>query len=88
MNEAQWLYSTICLLHIILYTAILESITYVNNVCMQISCLHSDQSVNRVSAYGAADTEQHTLFMFLDLDRCSILAVYGRVRELLEWIKK
>ncbi len=31
--------------------AILDSITYVNNVCMQIRCLRSEQSVNNVSAY-------------------------------------
>ncbi len=30
---------------------ILDSITYVNNVCTWISCLHSDQSVNNVAAY-------------------------------------
>ncbi len=42
------------------YSAVLESITYVNNicnVCMRIRCLHSDQNINNVCAHGAADTE-------------------------------
>ncbi len=53
------------------YSSILESITYVNktfNVCMWICCLRSDQNVNNlnnVSAYSAADTEQHTLFTYV-----------------------
>ncbi len=57
------------------YSAILESITYVNNkcnVCTRIRCLRSDQSVNNVnniSAYGAADTEQHTLFTCVILSK-------------------
>ncbi len=49
--------------------AILGSITYVNNVCTHIRCLRSDQSVNNVSTYGAADTEQHTLFTYAILSK-------------------
>ncbi len=50
------------------YSAIAESITYVNNVCnicTRICCLRSDQSlknINNVFAYGAAKTEQRTQF--------------------------
>ncbi len=54
------------------YSAILERITYVNNVCnvcTQIRCLRSDQSINNIAAYGAADTEQNTLFMYVMLSK-------------------
>uniref|UniRef100_A0A672SM62 Very-long-chain 3-oxoacyl-CoA reductase-B-like n=1 Tax=Sinocyclocheilus grahami TaxID=75366 RepID=A0A672SM62_SINGR len=48
------------------------SITYVNNVCnvcTRIRCLCSDQSVKNVSVYGAADTEQRTLFTYVILSK-------------------
>ncbi len=57
------------------YSTILESITYVNNVCnicTWIHCLCSDQSVNSVSAYSAADTEQHTVFTYVILSKMTL----------------
>ncbi len=57
------------------YSAILESITYVNNICnacTRIRCLRSDQSVNSVSTYGAADAEQHTLFTYVILFKITL----------------
>ncbi len=44
-----------------------HEVKYVCNACMR-TCLHSGQSVNNVntiSTYGAADTEQHTLFRYV-----------------------
>ncbi len=45
---------------------------YVCNVCTRIRCLCSDQSVNNVSAYGAAATEQHMLFMYVILSKMAL----------------
>ncbi len=50
-------------------------------------------ALNENNPHGAADTEQHTLFMFsgyfskMAPDCGNYIAVYGRVRELSEFIK-
>ncbi len=49
-----------------------SSINNVCNVCTWIRCLRSDQSVNNVSAYGAADTEQHKLFTYVILSEMAL----------------
>ncbi len=51
------------------YSAILESITYVNNVCMQIHCLRSDQSVNYVNMFPCT---VHTRFMYGILSKMAL----------------
>ncbi len=45
----------------------------INNVCTWIHCLCSDQSINNVSAYGAADAEQHPLFTYVILSKIKLL---------------
>ncbi len=54
------------------YSAILENIRYVNNICTLICCLHSDQSINNVSSYGSADIESHTLFSYVILSKMEL----------------
>ncbi len=57
------------------YSAIMEDITYKNNVCngcTQIHCLRSVQGVNNISCYGAADTEQHTLVMYVIISKMAL----------------
>ncbi len=55
--------------------------------CTQIRCLRSDQSVNNVnsvSAYGSADTEQHTLFTYViyGVVRFSVMQIYtGKIQS-------
>ncbi len=59
-------------------STILESFKYLNHVCTWIRCLHSDQTINNVnsvSAYGTADTEQHTLFMYVILSKMALYRV-------------
>ncbi len=56
-------------------STILESFKYLNHVCTWIRCLHSDQTINSVSAYGTADTEQHTLFMYVILSKMALYRV-------------
>ncbi len=45
--------------------AILELVTYLNNICTQISCLYSDQSVNNIYAY----ITLHTMFTYVILSK-------------------